>query len=57
MGQAILAQDSLDRKHLLVKIAPLTIFDIDNTFEFAVEHRLGKKTVGHFRSSWAMLRA
>ena len=43
MGQAILAQDSLDRKHLLVKIAPLTIFDIDNTFEFAVEHRLGKK--------------
>ncbi|GGD70924.1 hypothetical protein GCM10011514_38740 [Emticicia aquatilis] len=36
------AQDSLDRKHLIVKIAPLTIFDIDNTFEFSAEHSLSK---------------
>jgi hypothetical protein len=36
------AQDSLNKPHLILKIAPLTIFDIDNTFEFAAEHRLGK---------------
>lgn len=43
LGQKISAQDSLDRKHLIVKIAPLAMFDIDNTFEFAAEHRLNKK--------------
>jgi hypothetical protein len=37
------AQDSLQKKHLVLKIAPLTMFDIDNTFEFAAEHRLGKQ--------------
>jgi hypothetical protein len=37
------AQDSLTKNHLILKIAPLTIFDFDNTFEFAVEHRLGKQ--------------
>ncbi len=37
------AQDSLQKKHLILKIAPLTMFDIDNTFEFAAEHRLGKQ--------------
>ena len=37
------AQDSLNKAHLILKIAPLTMFDIDNTFEFAAEHRLGKQ--------------
>ncbi len=36
------AQDSLNKAHLILKIAPLTMFDIDNTFEFAAEHRLGQ---------------
>jgi hypothetical protein len=36
------AQDSLTNKHLILKIAPLAMFDIDNTFEFAAEHRLSK---------------
>lgn len=35
-------QDSLERKRLILKIAPLTMFDIDNTFQFAAEHRLNK---------------
>lgn len=35
-----LAQDTLQKKHLALKIAPLAILDIDNTFQFAIEHRL-----------------
>lgn len=37
----VLAQDSLRTKHhLIFKIAPLSMFDLDNTFQFATEHRL-----------------
>lgn len=36
------SQDSLQRKHLILKISPLTIFDIDNTFQIATEHNLSK---------------
>jgi hypothetical protein len=38
------AQDSLRQKHLILKIAPLTMFDIDNTFQLAIEHRLAKNS-------------
>ncbi|MBA4854102.1 hypothetical protein [Emticicia sp. BO119] len=34
------AQDTIQKNHLALKIAPLAILDIDNTFQFAVEHRL-----------------
>ncbi|WP_165372226.1 hypothetical protein [Emticicia agri] len=35
-----LAQDTLRKKHLALKLAPLAFLDIDNTFQFAIEHRL-----------------
>lgn len=35
-----IAQDSLQKNHLVIKLAPLTLLDIDNTFQLAVEHRL-----------------
>lgn len=38
----VFSQDSLQRKHLILKISPLTIFDIDNTFQIATEHNLFK---------------
>jgi len=38
----VFAQDSLQKKHLILKIAPLTLFDIDNTFQLATEHSLSK---------------
>ena len=34
------AQDSLQRKYFILKIAPLAMFDVDNTFQLATEHRL-----------------
>ena len=36
------AQDSLRQRHLIFKVTPLTIVDIDNTFQVAVEHSLTK---------------
>ncbi|WP_259016199.1 hypothetical protein [Emticicia fluvialis] len=38
-----LAQDSLQKKHLIVKFAPLAMFDVDNTFQMAAEHNLSGK--------------
>lgn len=38
--QQALGQDTLLRKKLAIKIAPLALLDIDNTFQLAVEHRL-----------------
>ena len=38
----VFSQDSLQRKHLILKILPLAIFDIDNTFQIATEHNLSK---------------
>jgi hypothetical protein len=42
IGNDALSQDSLQRKHLILKISPLTIFDIDNTLQIATEHNLSK---------------
>lgn len=40
LSNHLFAQDTLQKKHLAFKIAPLAILDFDNTFQFAVEHRL-----------------
>ena len=34
------AQDSLLHRNLAIKIAPLSMLDIDNTFQLGIEHRL-----------------
>jgi hypothetical protein len=40
LSNQLFAQDTLGKKHLALKIAPLAILDIDNTFQLAIEHRL-----------------